>query len=172
MKSRLLVLSLSFTFGLVLCVTLTVRGQSTVWVSSTGATLRTDKTASASTVAELPVGTELTVLSFETPWYEVSTTSGMRGWMYRGKVSTEPPQKEEQAEGGLFSALPDSGIQSQTADTSRSIRGLSPEATAYAKETKKPVAHQKALDTVLNMMVSDADVERFLRNGRIGEYAQ
>jgi hypothetical protein len=161
-----------FSLGMVASAANVAHGVSKVWVSSAGATLKADKSASSATVASLPIGTELRVLSYRSPWYEVSSSSGKRGWIYRGKVSTTPPEGEEQGGGSLFSALPGSGISSGSADTSRSIRGLSPEASAYAKDTDQPSAYRTALDRVLNLKVTDEALEKFLKSGRIGEYAQ
>jgi hypothetical protein len=172
MNSRLAVILLSVFWVVAFCMTPGAEGQSKVWVSSTGAKLQADKSATSSPVADLPLGTELTVISLQSPWYEVATASGARGWIYRGKVSTTPPQGEQESGDDLFSALPGSGIQTQSADTSRSIRGLSPEADEYAKRTKKPEKYKRALDRALTMTVTEADLEQFLKDGRIGEYAQ
>jgi hypothetical protein len=172
MNLRLAVLLLAVSWAMALCLTPAAESQSKLWVTSAGTKLHADKSATSSTVADVPVGAELTVISSQSLWYEVTTTTGKRGWVYRGKVSTTPPQGQQASDGSLFSALPGSGVQSQRADTSRSIRGLSPEAEEYAKRTNKPGKYQRALDAVLAMTVTPVDLEQFLKEGRIGEYAQ
>jgi uncharacterized protein YgiM (DUF1202 family) len=143
-----------------------------LWVTSEGAKLKADPMASSETLSELPVGTELTLLSSENRWHRVRTVSKREGWIYRGKVSDAPPQKEAQDTGDLFAGLQTSGITADEAQTSRSIRGLSKETEAYARERGTPEAYKKALDQVLAEAVTSKELDIFLRNGKIGEYAQ
>lgn len=143
--------------------------QGKAWVASAGAKLKATASASAATVGEVAVGEELTVVEADGKWYRVTTASGLEGWIYGGKISQAPP---EQTDGGLFGSLPGSQIEVRTADTSRSVRGLSPETAEYAKNAGTPKASQDALDRILALRVDDAEVERFLQQGRIGEYAR
>jgi uncharacterized protein YgiM (DUF1202 family) len=149
-----------------------VYGGESLWVASEGAKLKADRSASSETVSELPVGTELTVLKSENRWYQVQTGSGKEGWIYRGKVSDTPPQKETQDTGNLLAGLQGSNISADEAQTSRSIRGLSKETEQYAKQRATPEAYQKALDQVLAVKVTSKEIEVFLRSGKIGEYAR
>lgn len=147
-------------------------GEESVWVASDGAKLKTDRSASSETISDLPIGTALKVLKSENRWHQVRTASGKEGWIYRGKVSDIPPQKETQDTGNLFAGMQASSISADEAHTSRSIRGLSKETEQYAKQRGTPEAYQKALDEVLAMRVTSKELEGFLRDGRIGEYAQ
>lgn len=147
-------------------------GAESLWVASEGAKLKTEHSASSKTVSDLPVGAELRVLKSESRWYRVRTASGKEGWIYRGKVSDTPPQKETEDTGDLFAGMQGSRIGADEAQTSRSIRGLSKETEAYAKERGTPEAYKKALDQVLAVTVTPKELEIFLRNGKIGEYAQ
>ncbi len=146
-----------------------VRAQDRVWVASAGAKLKGEATASAPTVGDVAVGTELSVIESTGKWYHVKTGDGREGWIYSGKVSTTAP---EQADSGLFGSLPGSSIEARTADTSRSVRGLSPETSEYAKNAGTPKAARDALDRVLALGLSDAEIDRFLEQGPIGEYAR
>jgi uncharacterized protein YgiM (DUF1202 family) len=147
-------------------------GAESLWVASEGAKLKADRSASSETVSDLPLGMKLTVLNSENRWYQVRTAAGKEGWIYRGKVSDVPPQKETQDTGNLFTAMQGSNISADEAQTSRSIRGLSKETEQYAKQRATPEAYQKALEEVLAMRVTSKDLEVFLRNGKIAEYAQ
>ena len=138
-----------------------------MYVTSSGADLKSDKSASSSTVTTLSVGTKLSVISSSGKWYNVSAQSGQTGWIYRGKVSTSPPS----GGGGLFGSSSGSSITLSQADTARSIRGLSPEAEQYAQNARVSPAAQRALDRVLARSVSDYEVDRFLKEGKIGEFA-
>lgn len=146
-----------------------------VWVSVESASLKADRGISAADVATLSKGTALTVLDYQKRWYRVKTPDGLDGWIYRGKITKTPPEKTDgntgSGLGGLLGDLTGSSIEADTADSSRSIRGLSPEAAEYAKQTGTDAAYQKALDSVLDRKISDGEVEAFLKKGRIGEYA-
>ncbi|MDH5298969.1 MAG: SH3 domain-containing protein, partial [Desulfobulbaceae bacterium] len=69
----------------------------TLYVSSSGATLKSAASASSPTVAELPLGANLTVVEKGQRWHKVRTASGQEGWIYRGKVSPEKPKTTETA---------------------------------------------------------------------------
>lgn len=147
-----------------------------VYVTAAGAKIVTEQRATARTVATVPVGTALSVTSQDGKWYQVIGPDGARGWIYRGKVSETPPPTAQESQGSgagdLFSSLGGSGISAGAADTSRSVRGLSAEAAAYAKETDTAEKYRTALDHALNLKVKTADVDWFLKEGKIGEYAE
>lgn len=168
--NRIIVTIISFVaFVSIAC--LPVSAAEKIWVNATGAKLKAEKKASAETVAELPIGTELRVLSFEKPWYEVSTAKGEKGWVYRGKVSDTAPEKSKDGD-DLIGDLAESRIKAGSIDDSRSVRGLSPEAQEYAKSTGTPQDCQNALDEVLSLRVAGKEIETFLQKGKIGEYAE
>ena len=150
----------------------------TVWVSSTNASLKADKKASSDTIAKLAVGAELSVITMDGKWVRVKTASGKTGWIYRGKISDVQPEtlsteeKKDDGLGGLLGGLTGSDITAQSADSSRSIRGLSPEAEAYARQTGKTQVYTDALDSVLELKTDEKEIEAFLESGKIGEYAE
>ena len=169
---------LYITVFLFSAVTITLANQ-TLWVTSENADLKSERSISSDTIAVLDRGSELIVQAFESRWYQVKTTDGKTGWVYRGKVSeTKPEASETETKedsggiGGLLGGLGGSSVGTDAADSARSIRGLSPEAEAYAKTTGTPKQSQQALDQVLSMSISNRDIETFLKNGKIGEYAE
>ena len=144
-----------------------------MWVASEGAKLKENKKASSQTIVTLPIGTEVTILEVVKRWYRVVVPSGEEGWIYRGRLSQSPPEKKSQDEtGNLLSGLMGSGVKADESDTARSIRGLSSETEAYAKARGTPMEHRRALDRVLSMRVREKELVAFLRQGKIGEYAQ
>ena len=147
-----------------------------LWISSINAKLKSEKSSSSKTVANLKIGTELSVIAFEKRWYNVETKNGEIGWIYRGKVSESKPDapgdEEEGGLGGILDNIAGSNIQANASDTSRSIRGLSPEAEEYSEQTGKPQEVLTALDSVLELKVHNDEIEQFLKNGEIGEYAK
>ncbi|MBU1230109.1 MAG: SH3 domain-containing protein [Proteobacteria bacterium] len=149
--------------------------QDTLFVASEGAKLKADKSASADTVAELPVGTQLKVAGQEESWYKV-TAGGNSGWIYRGKVSATAPEASRQGGDNLFGGAGSSTIMVSEADSARSMRGLNEseqEAAKAAGRQPRPLADYKlALDRVLGQKVEKKELENFLKAGRIGEYAK
>lgn len=148
----------------------------TLYVTSDGAELKSESASSSATVVELKRGAELTLIAQDGRWYRVSTKEDQTGWIYRGKVSEDAPEIEAAEDdgaglGGLLGGFSGSDISADAADSSRSIRGLSPEAKEYARATGTPQQSQDALDSVISRKVSDTDIENFLKTGHIGEYA-
>lgn len=151
----------------------TALAQTTVWVASSGTKLKADTRATSATVADLALGTELQVRETRDAWYRVAGPGGVEGWIYRGKVTETPPAAAPAGGSGLFGGVTgQSTIQAASADTSRSIRGLSPETTEYADGAGTPKENREALDQVLALVVAEDELEAFLQAGRIGEYAR
>ena len=142
-----------------------------MWVTSDKARLKAKPKASSTTLSTVPVGAKVSVLESEKRWYRVRTSSGEKGWMYRGKLSDAPPEKEIAESDNLFSSMQDSSISADEAQTSRSIRGLSKETEQYAQKRGTPEVYKKALDQVLAIRITDREVDVFLKAGKIGEYA-
>lgn len=167
---------LSFIVILLLTVSTGFAAQ-TLYVTSEDASLKAESSSSSATIVELNRGAELNVLAADGRWYNVTTRAGQTGWIYRGKVSDEPPEIEELEEddeeglGGLLGGLSGSDIESDAADSSRSIRGLSPEAKEYANATGSPKEIQNALDSVIERSTTEKEINQFLMEGKVGEYA-
>ncbi|MBA4366034.1 MAG: SH3 domain-containing protein [Desulfobacterium sp.] len=150
---------------------------STIWVASDNAKLKADWKSSSATLAEVSKGTVLSVLAYQEKWYQVKLPNGKTGWIYRGKVSETEVQKTQGKEeggsvGGLLGDLSGSNIRADNTDSSRSIRGLSPEATEYAKQNGTPQVYRNELDKVIDRKVSPTEIDQFLKQGKIGEYQE
>ena len=144
------------------------------WVSSDGTTLKKEASVSSEDVAPLAVGAELAVVEASGRWLKVRTGDGRVGWVYAGRVADAPPAAEVSGgETGLFGgSMQKSQIDTAKADSARSIRGLSPEVSQYAKQRGTPEAYKKELDKILARKVNAKELKAFLREGKIGEYAQ
>lgn len=143
-----------------------------VWVASEGTELRSSPKGGSEVVSSLRLDERLSVQDKSGRWYKVKSDSGRSGWVYRGKISSSKPERDaSKGAPGLFGSL-DSDIESGRASTDRAIRGLSPEAEAYAESTGTPESYQKALDSVMERKITRDDVREFLQRGKIGEYAQ
>lgn len=143
------------------------------WVVSEGTTLKKEQSVSAPNLADLPVGAELTLIGGEGRWLKVQTADGREGWVYAGRVSDTAPVAEVGGGDGLLGgSMQKSQIDTAKADSARSIRGLSPETAQYARQRGTPESLKKELDRILARKVSDKEVKAFLKEGKIGEYAQ
>lgn len=144
------------------------------WVSSEGTTLKSEASATSENVADVQVGAEVTVVESGGRWLKVRTGAGKEGWVYAGRISDTPPAGEVSgSDGGIFGdSMKKSQINTAKADSARSIRGLSPGAAQYAKDRGTPEMYKKALDVVLARKVSPRELKAFLKEGKIGEYAQ
>lgn len=143
------------------------------WVVSEGTPLKTEQSISAASIAELPVGTELSLIEGGGRWLKVQTPDGKEGWVYAGRVSDTAPVAEVGGGDGLLGdSLQKSQITTAKADSARSIRGLSPEVAQYAKQKGTPEILKKELDKILSRKVSDKEINAFLKEGKLGEYAQ
>lgn len=165
-------ISISIFFLLLFSISI-VLAQEKLWISSDRAKLKAGKSASSETLDTLQIGAEVTVITLEGRWYEILTSSGKQGWIYRGRLSDTPPAEEVQKESeDLFAFMPGSNIEADQAATDRSIRGLSDETEQYAKNRQTPEAYKKALDDVLAMNIGGKELEEFLKSGKIGEYSE
>ena len=160
----------AMTAVLIFCV-IPVFAGGAMWVTSDKARLKSKPKASSMTLSTVPVGSKVSVLQSEKRWYRVRISSGEKGWMYRGKLSDTPPAKETEESDNLFSSMQSSSISADEAQTSRSIRGLSKETEQYAQQRGTPEVYKKALDQVLAIRITDKEVDVFLKEGKIGEYA-
>lgn len=157
-----------------LLVSTTVMAEEKRWVASEGTSLKAEASATSENVVDLLVGSEVTVLESGGRWLKVKTNAGKEGWLYAGRVTDTPPVAEVAGgDGGLFGeSMKNSQINTAKADSARSIRGLSPGAAQYAKDKGTPEQYKKALDVVLARKVTAKELKAFLKDGKIGEYAQ
>lgn len=143
------------------------------WVVSEGTALKAEQSIGAATVADLAVGAELTLVESAGRWLKVQTADGKQGWVYAGRVSDTAPVAEVGGDDGLLGgSAQKSQISTAKADSARSIRGLSPEVAQYAKQRGTPETLKKELDRILARKVSDKELKAFLKEGKLGEYAQ
>jgi len=180
-NNKIILKKICFLFVIFYCCSLfcqNIFASQTLWVSSKNAKLKKHSNASSATIKKLSIGEELRVKSKSKRWLYVVTLTGDAGWIYKGKVSEIKPDisdintdDESNSLGSLFGSISGGGISADSADTSRSIRGLSPETKDYADNTNTPKKYQQALDKVLSQKITENQIEMFLKSGKIGEYA-
>ena len=143
----------------------------TVFVQSKTAMLRSGKTPLDSVVANLKFGEPLEVLNKEGNWLEVQTARGVKGWIFAGKTT---PTKPAASEDDVLAKLGKSFRRTEAGDVTASAgaRGLDKVSEGYANRVGITQQHRDAIDRMAGYRISDQDVEDFLKEGRLGEYAK
>jgi len=141
--------------------------QQTLYVRARSAKIRAAKSVS-SKAHRVPKGTTLRVLRKEGRYYQVQTPDGITGWVNRVYVTTTPPKHRRS-----FSRLGgSSAIGVQEASVQASIRGLQPVAETYAKSKGISPQCVRDADTMQKIRVSEAELDAFMREGKLGEYGE
>ena len=154
-----------------LCLLTSVALAETVFVQSKTAKLRSGKTSLDSVVADLKFGESLEVLGKEGNWLEVQTARGAKGWIFAGKTT---PTKPAGGEDDVLAKLGKSFRRTEAEDVTASAgaRGLDKVSEGYANRVGITQQHRDAIDRMAAYRISDQEVEDFLKQGRLGEYAQ
>lgn len=169
------------------------------YVNASTAPLKQDKSVSAQTVTEMPRGKKLKVLDpGDGRWLKVALADNpsVSGWVYFNKVVDEAPKdvSDQLAFGG--------GITTSDLETSGSIRGLTKASQAYARKMTAEEREKASQDIhriqsfPLNLKDFDANrngnldrdelqkaneartqwisqrLDQFLKDGKLGEYAE
>lgn len=142
----------------------------TMYVQAKTAQLRAGKTSLDKVTANLQYGDALEVLSRDGNWVEARTGAGDRGWIFAGKVSGTKPGESESELAALGKSFRRKDASSVTA--SAGARGLDKVSEDYAKQAGITKDVQDAVDRMTAYRLTDQEIEEFLKNGRLGEYAQ
>ena len=143
----------------------------TVFVQSKTAKLRSGKTSLDSVVADLKFGEPLEVLGKEGNWLAVQTARGAKGWIFAGKTT---PTKPASSEDDVLAKLGKSFRRTEAGDVTASAgaRGLDKVSEGYANRVGITQQHRNAIDRMAGYRITDQEVEDFLKNGGLGEYAK
>ena len=159
---------LGLAFGLMLMAG--VASAETVYVQAKIAQLRAGKTSLDNVVANVKFGDSLEVVGRDGSWLEVKTSSGARGWIYNNKVSTTKPSGGNDVLAKLGQSMRAGDASATTA--SAGARGLDKASEGYANRTGISSRDREAVDRMTAYQIPDQEVEEFLREGGLGEYAK
>ena len=156
--------------GIVVLLTLFTQGVGaiTVYVSRDTAALRDRQSVAGSVVTQVQRGQPLHVLQQRGRWFLVSTARGARGWIYRYKVSANPPARGANA----LALLGGSSSRVTLSETSSAsgIRGLNPISERQARRRGRKNRDIQAVKQMEQLRVTPAALEQFLRQGKLGEF--
>lgn len=142
----------------------TARAGQPLWVLPDTAALRAERSGLSPALARLPRGTRVELVRAEGAWALVRQDQGRTAWIYLGHLGAEPPP-----------ALADEPLPTpahtfslaEAADTARSSRSA-PVDQGQAQSQAPAQGHPP---DILGMPVPSEQLEEFLREGGIGEYA-
>lgn len=143
----------------------------TWYVKKSSTKLQAKASARSKVLGKLQKGTPVKIKSKSGKFFQVSA-GGKTGWIFRFKLTKKAPAGA-QADGDVLAAL--GGNQKMAARESASgssIRGLSPISEQHAR---KKGATDESIQAVKNMetfKVRPEELDRFLEEGKLGEYSQ
>ena len=140
----------------------------TMYVKKSGTKLRASNSAKSDVLAKLKKGTPVTVAKKSRRFYKVSAPGGKSGWIFKFKLTSKAPQR---GQGGDFlGALGGQQIAARESASGSSIRGLSPISEKHAKSKGISQKNIDAVKKMENFKVRSEEIEKFLMEGKLGEY--
>lgn len=138
-----------------------------MYVRAADTDLKSSPGAGGPTVSKLEIGTKLEVLEKRGPWAKVKVTvkkEEKTGFVFVPKLSKDKPDKERLGGGSVASA--------SEGDTAQALRGLSPTAEKFAGRTQisaQDIASVKAME---DRKIAKDELNAFLKDGKLGEFAE
>ena len=129
-----------------------------------------EKSPTSKVVATLSLGDEVEVLKKSGRQYHVKLESGKTGWVFKFKLAKEKPTRKKGSGSSLFGLTGKGTIVAKEAKAGGSIRGLKETTEHYAKKKRISPAHQKSVDKMEQLVITEDELARFQKEGGIGEY--
>jgi uncharacterized protein YgiM (DUF1202 family) len=142
----------------------------TMFVQAKTAQLRSGKTSLDNIVANLKYGDELEVLKRDGNWVEAKTVGGARGWIFANKLTASKPSGGSDTFAQLGRSMRRADASGATA--SAGARGLDKASEGYANRAGISQQDRDAVDRMTAYQLTDQEVEEFLKEGGLGEYAK
>jgi hypothetical protein len=163
MKSRILALTMG---GLLLAglAAAAISAGGTAYVKVSDADLREGNSLGGPKVAELPIGTPVSVIQLDRFRALVRTQSGTQGWISLRHIQEKPPASSS---GGVFGGLIREDRSANELGTAASGRGLSEAAEQMAEleDIDPAVVESLRHMEVLAAGIKDAEVDAFIKAG-------
>jgi hypothetical protein len=156
--------------GTILWCSFSVVWAETLYVQAKTAQLRAGKTSLDAVLANVRYGEAVEVLSRDGNWTEVKTAGGAKGWIFSNKLSPSKPSGGNDTLAQLGQSMRSGEASGSTA--SAGARGLDKASEGYADRAGISQRDREAIDRMTGYQVSDEEVEQFLKEGGLGEYAK
>jgi uncharacterized protein YgiM (DUF1202 family) len=145
----------------------------TLYVKKSGTKLQAADSAKSEVIAKLDQGTKVSVIKKKKKFYQVSAPGGKKGWVFKFKLTAKAPASSDGGGSGVLGVLGGrQKIAARESSSGSSIRGLSPISEKHAK--KKGISEEeiKSVKQMETFSVNPQEMEKFLKEGRLGEYGQ
>ncbi len=141
------------------------------WYVKSSKTKMTQKPSPRSKkVAVLSAGTPVKILKKGKRFFNIST-NGKNGWVFKFKLTNKKPSGV-QGGGGLDGLLGNQKIAAAESSSGSSIRGLSPISEKHAKAHGVSEENIKAVQQMEEYSISANELDQFLSEGKLREYAE
>ena len=146
----------------------------TLYVKSSKTKLRKEESTRAGMIQLLSAGTPVKVLVKHKRFYRIQTPKGKEGWVFKFKLTARRPSSKAAQSSPSFADILAGGpsISVRENSSGSSIRGLSPAGENYAKSKGLSDSSVQAVANMENYQVDERELEKFLKKGRLGEYAR
>lgn len=139
-----------------------------LYVRANGTELKDKPGPGGASLAKLDIGTKVEVVAKEGAWVKVTFKGADKkektGYIFGQKLSDDKPDKERF--GGAVTASASEG------DSALALRGLSATSEKYAERNQIKPSDIAAVKEMEKRKIAAGDIDKFLREGKLGEYAQ
>ena len=132
----------------------------TVVVKIQTTSLRKDPKFFASAIAGLKAGDSLEKLASQDGWYKVKTPAGVVGWVHSSAVEVK--------KFNLLAMDKSMKTQASASEVALAGKGFNKQVEDSYK-SKHAEANFAAVDRMLKISIQPSDVEKFMKNGKLGE---
>lgn len=154
---------MSLSIAFVVFVFAGTAAAASLYVRANGTELKDKASPGGASLTKLDIGTKVDVVAKEGGWVKV-IVKGKTGYIFGAKLSEDKPDKERF--GGAVTASASEG------DSALALRGLSATSEKYAERNQIKPSDIAAVKEMEKRKVSADEIDKFLREGKLGEYAQ
>ncbi len=157
MQRKVLVIAVALAIALVACAVMA----KTVTVKVKETKVRKDPKFYALVIATVSQGNKLETIEEKDAWLKVGLASGAEGWLHESAVEVK-----------RFDLTGGTGVSSEEAtedEVALAGKGFNEEVEREYRQ-ERPELDYSAVDQLTKVAVSPASMERFLREGRLGEF--
>jgi uncharacterized protein YgiM (DUF1202 family) len=139
------------------------------YVIAKSAHVRAGVTSLDAVIDTVHYGDAVESISRENDWVRVKTKSGTQGLIHGSKLSSRPPEAGQSSYGLLTTVVRSTASQPTV---SAGARGLDKVAEGYAEKNAITTEARMAVDKMTSYQVDDKQLEAFLKEGGLGDYAK
>jgi hypothetical protein len=145
----------------------------TMYVKSSETKAMKEESAQSDVVQVLDEGTAVEVVQKSSKFFKVALPGGKTGWIFKFKLGSDAPAGGSGGGDGMLDSLGGKQkIAARESGSGSSIRGLGPVSEKHAQSKGISAKNIQSVKQMENFKISREDLEKFLREGKLGEFAQ